>query len=66
MILCANIAVIIGVIFSWVLEGVRPISMVITAFNIANILTFYKEELKELIEKIKGNDDDDFHGGSFG
>lgn len=64
---CANISLIGGVITSWVLEGtMKPLTIVITAFNTAMMLTMYRGELKELIEKIKGNNDDDFGGGSFG
>lgn len=65
--LCASIALIGGVLSSWILEGtIKPLTMVLTALDIAIIVTMYKEELKELIAKIKGDDDDDFNRGNFG
>jgi hypothetical protein len=65
--LCGNIAVVVGVLTSWIMEGaIKPFTLALTAFNIAMMFTMYKPELKELIDKIKGNNDDDFRGGNFG
>lgn len=64
--LCGSIAVVGGNFTEWILKGtLKPLTIVLTAFNIAIIVTMYKQELKELIDKIKG-DDDDFNSGNFG
>ncbi|MFC3798104.1 hypothetical protein [Cohnella sp. GCM10012308] len=63
--LCANIAISTEVILEMIV-GIKqkPLTIALVALNVAMILTLYKEELKELIKKIKG--DDDFTGGNFG
>lgn len=67
--LCGSLACILET-FLEILVGIKQsaFSIVFTAVNLAVVLTFYKAELKELIDKIMGNDDDDFRGGngSFG
>lgn len=64
---CGNIAAIVGVLISWMVEGsVKPTTLVLTAFSISLTLTFYQPELKELYNKIFNGNDDDFSGGSFG
>lgn len=65
--LCASLAFIIETILE-MLVGINQsgISIVTTAVHLAVVLTFYKPELKELIDKIMGNNDDDFRGGNFG
>lgn len=65
--LCASLAFIIETILE-LFVGIKQsgISIVIIAVHLAIVLTFYKPELKELIDKIMGNNDDDFRGGNFG
>lgn len=67
-VVCGNIAGFGGTLAEWIIKGkLRPLTIVLTAFCAAMLLAFYKEELKELLEKIRGNNDDDFRGGgSFG
>jgi ascorbate-specific PTS system EIIC-type component UlaA len=65
--LCGSLACILET-FLEIIVGIKQsaFSIVVTALNLALILTFYKPELKELINKIMGNDDDDFRGGNYG
>lgn len=64
--LCGSISVSVGTLVEWMIKGtIKPLTLVITAASIATIVTLYKTELKELIDKIKG-DDDDFGNGNFG
>jgi hypothetical protein len=67
IILCGSIACSTETLLEWMVMGtIKPLTLVLTAFNIATVLTFYMSELKELIDKIKGDNDDDFRGGNFG
>lgn len=63
--LCASLACIIETILEMCV-GIKQsaVSIVVTASQLATVLTFYKPELKELIDKIRG--DDDFRGGNWG
>lgn len=64
---CGSIAFFGGTFTDWIIKGtIKPFTMLLTAFHVAMLLVFYKPELKELIDKIKGNNDDDFRGGNFG
>lgn len=67
-VVCGNVAGIGGILAEWIINGeLRPLAIVLTALSVAMLLTFYKEELKELLERIRGDNDDDFRGGgSFG
>jgi hypothetical protein len=62
--LCGSIAVSVETILE-MMVGIKqsPLSIVVTSFNVAMIFTLYKPELKELIDKFKG---DGFNGGNFG
>lgn len=65
---CGSLACVLET-FLEILVGIKQsaVSIVFTAVNLALILTFYRKDLKDLIDKIMGNDDDDFRGGgSFG
>ncbi|CAM3060837.1 hypothetical protein PASE110613_14965 [Paenibacillus sediminis] len=65
--LCGSLACILETLLEMIV-GIRQsaLSIVISVVNLAMALTFYKPELKELIDKIIGNNDDDFRGGNFG
>ncbi|UUZ84036.1 hypothetical protein LJK88_09880 [Paenibacillus sp. P26] len=67
ILLCGSLACILET-FLEMIVGIKQsaFSSVVTAFNLAVVITFYRPELQELIDKIKGDSDDDFRSGNFG